>query len=155
MSYKYLWCSFSNVHCVLGIMSYTTYIYYTLYIHIFVLPFGRVLWVYPSEGTPTRAYWREILFSMACQRSGSTKAHMCLFLLPPAFLRVFSTPSSLQWKQTNTLHHIAASRHGFKETSCDLQFGASKLLYESTHTYICNHCIKVPQCPTVWHRSYT
>ena len=73
---------------------------------------------------------------MACQRSNSTKAHICLFLLPPALLSVFSTPSSLQYKQINTLHHIEASRHGFKETSCHLLFGASKLLYAYTHTYI-------------------
>ena len=128
------------VYCILCIVLCSTSMYYMLYIvYILRKENPHVHTEYSSSSV-----WR-VSGQVPPRRS-------CCFPFVAVYLSCFSLLSVVEINTNRYLPSYPISRHGFKETSCALQFGVLTLLYK--YINICKHSIKISQCPTLWHTSY-
>ena len=136
-------------------MSYTTYMYYTLYICSY-LSGGYFEYILRKENL--HVHIEERSSSVWRVRGQVPRKHTCVC----SFCRPHSLVFLVRLRHCNKSKQIPCiiSRPAVTDSK------RRRVIFHSVHQsccmnihihiyiYVCNHCIKVSQCPRVWHTSY-
>ena len=131
--------------CVLYLICYVTYYIHVFYTVYFVVSFGRKTHTCILKVD-------HLLYGVS--ETGSTEIHLFLW----SASRQPSLVSSVTHSQCNKNKHIpsivrkeaARIRNGRRVLFNSVHQSCCTSIHIHIYIYMCNHCIKVSQCPTIW-----